>query len=207
IVGKHEKGAMAGDGFVAVLRTRSGDENSGGKWTRPGRECQGSRERNLRFRIRKGHLFFAVGIRSYGILRAHQLEQLIRALELQVASDPALRPNPGDHGFCRVYRALVDAIHEGNLKMKDGQLLADLDGRHAADALIGTIESRNKLLFIIVRNVQLKTQTQAVGFERALPHAFGAKDSVVRLPGDAIFSSEGVWQGALEANGLRLRFQ
>src|SRR5438034_52685 len=54
---------------------------------------------------------------------------------------------------------------------------------HAADALIGTIESRNKLLFIIVRNVQLKTQTQAVGFERALPHAFGAKDSVVRLPG------------------------
>src|SRR5205823_13111634 len=118
IVGKHEKGAMAGDGFVAVLRTRSGDENSGGKWTRPGRECQGSRERNLRFRIRKGHLFFAVGIRSYGILPAHQLEQLIRALELQVASDPALRPNPGDHGFCRVYRALVDAIHEGNLKMR-----------------------------------------------------------------------------------------
>ena len=28
-----------------------------------------------------------------------------------------------------------------------------------------------------------------------------------RKPDDAIFSSEGVWQGALEANGLRLRFQ
>lgn len=28
-----------------------------------------------------------------------------------------------------------------------------------------------------------------------------------RKPGDAIFSAEGVWQGALEANGLRLRFQ
>jgi uncharacterized protein len=28
-----------------------------------------------------------------------------------------------------------------------------------------------------------------------------------RKPGDAVFSVEGVWQGALEANGLRLRFQ
>ena len=28
-----------------------------------------------------------------------------------------------------------------------------------------------------------------------------------RKPGDAIFSVEGVWQGAMEANGLRLRFQ
>src|SRR6266566_3137341 len=174
---------MTSDGFVAILRTRSGDENSRGKRTRPSRNCQGSRERNLRFWIRKGHLFFAVGIRSYRILRTHELEQLIQALKLQVARDPALRPNPGNDGFCGVYRAFVDAIHDGNLKMKDGQLLADLDGRHAADALIGTVESGNKLLFIIVRNVQLKTQAQAVGFERALPHAFGAGDGVVRLPG------------------------
>ena len=28
-----------------------------------------------------------------------------------------------------------------------------------------------------------------------------------KKPGDAVFSAEGVWQGALEANGLRLRFQ
>src|SRR5256886_13861724 len=28
-----------------------------------------------------------------------------------------------------------------------------------------------------------------------------------KKPGDAIASVEGVWQGALEANGLRLRFQ
>ena len=34
-----------------------------------------------------------------------------------------------------------------------------------------------------------------------------ASGSGAKKPGDAVFSVEGVWQGALEANGLRLRFQ
>jgi uncharacterized protein len=41
----------------------------------------------------------------------------------------------------------------------------------------------------------------ALSFRRQAAGA-GAKK-----PGDAVFSVEGVWQGALEANGLRLRFQ
>ena len=48
--------------------------------------------------------------------------------------------------------------------MKDGQFLADLDGREAADAQIRTVECGNKLLLIVVRDVELKTQAQAVGF-------------------------------------------
>src|SRR5689334_16180266 len=37
------------------------------------------------------------------------------------------------------------------------------------------------MLLIIMRNVQLKTQTEAVGFQRTLPHTFHAGNRIARL--------------------------
>src|SRR5215472_1103156 len=99
IIGQHEKWAMPGDIFVAVMRSRASDENSGRKRTGARRKRKRARERNLRFRTRKGHFFFAVRVRLSRILRAHQFEQLIRALKIQVASDAALRPGPRNDRF------------------------------------------------------------------------------------------------------------
>src|SRR5262245_3778646 len=65
--------------------------------------------------------------------------------------------------------------------MKNSQLLADVDGREAADALIGTVQRRNKVLLVVVGDVELKAQTEAIGFHGALPHALHAGDGIARL--------------------------
>ena len=114
-------------------------------------------------------------------MRAHKLDQLIRALKIQVVRDSALGPVPRDDRLCGVESAFVDALNDRNLKMKDGQLLAYFDGREPGDALIGTVEGREKMLLIIVGHMELKTQTEAVGLQRALPHAFDASDGIARL--------------------------
>src|SRR5262249_42892798 len=116
-----------------------------------------------------------------GVLRSHKIDQLVGALKSQVVGDAALGPVAGDDRFCGVQTAFVNALHDGNFKMKDGQLLADIDGREPADALVRTVQRRNKMLLIIVGNVELKTQAETVGFQRALPYAFHSEDGIARL--------------------------
>ena len=65
--------------------------------------------------------------------------------------------------------------------MKDGQLLADINCRKPADALIGAVQRRNQLLLIVMRNVKLKAQAEAVGFQCSLPHAFHAGNRITRF--------------------------
>src|SRR5690348_6032749 len=64
--------------------------------------------------------------------------------------------------------------------MIDINFLADFDSRQPGDALVGAVQSCDKLLLVIVRNVKLKTQAKSVGFQRALPNAFDACDSITR---------------------------
>src|SRR5205823_12174145 len=115
------------------------------------------------------------------ILRAHELDELIGALKIQVVRDSALGPVPRDDRLCGVESAFVDTLNDRNLKMKDGQLLAYFDCREPANALVGAVQCGDKMLLIIVGHVELKTQTEAVGFHRALPHAFHAGDGIARL--------------------------
>src|SRR5262249_36303425 len=123
-----------------------------------------------------------VRIRFDGILQAYKGEQLVGALKLQVARDAALRPRSGDDRFCVVQRAFVDAFNHRNFKVKDSEFLTDLDGWKTAYAHIGAVQSGNKLFLVVVRNVELKTQAQAIGFQRRLPNTFGTGDGVTWLP-------------------------
>src|SRR5260370_27720894 len=65
--------------------------------------------------------------------------------------------------------------------MKGGVLLADSNSGETADALVGAVERGYKLLFIIMRDVQLKAQAHAVSFHGALPHSFRAGDGIRRF--------------------------
>src|SRR6266581_2168694 len=136
MVREKQKGAMASDVFIAILRARPGNKNGCGKRALSGRKRQGSGKRKLRSRIWKGHFFFAVRIGLRRILRAHERKQLIRALKVQVAGDAALGPGSVDGGFRGVQGAFVDPLYNGDFKVKDDQFLADLDGREPTDALV-----------------------------------------------------------------------
>ena len=82
-------------------------------------------------------------------MRAHELDQLIRALKIQVVRDAALGPVPRDDRLCGVESAFVDTLNDRNLKMKDGQLLAYFDCREPGDALIGTVEGRGEAVLSV----------------------------------------------------------
>jgi hypothetical protein len=120
---------MSNERFVAVVRPRTAEENGGGKrpWARW--ESERPSERDLRFGVREGKFLFLVGIRLYGVLRAEQLEKLVGALKIELLLDAVLCPASSDGRFCGVERAIINAAHHGDLKMKGGVLLANSDGR------------------------------------------------------------------------------
>src|SRR5882762_7652091 len=169
---------MPDDGFIAVVRAGTADENGGGKraWPAWKSECAG--ERDLCFFVGEGDFFFLVRIGFYGVLRADEFEKLVGALEIEFLLDAVLRPASGDSCLGSVERAVVDASHNRNLEMKDGVFLADLDGGQPANSLVGAIEGGYELLLIVMRNVKLQAEAHAVAFQRALPHTFRASDGI-----------------------------
>ena len=133
------------------------------------------------FVVREGDFFFLVGIGLHRVLRADQREELVRALEIEFLFDAVLRPTAVDGVFRGVERALVNALNHGNLEVKGGFLLADLDGGQSADALVGTVERSDELLLIVVGDVQLEAEAQAFAFKGALPETFNGGNSVKGL--------------------------
>src|SRR5271166_646787 len=67
-VRNNEKRPMIREEFIAILGPRTGDQQGGGKRTRPFGKAKGTRESYTRGLVGKGDFFFAVGVRLGGIL-------------------------------------------------------------------------------------------------------------------------------------------
>src|SRR6267143_5110264 len=113
---------MSGEGFIAVVWPRTAEQNSGGKRSRAGRKSERSGERELCCCVLQGDFFVLVRIGFYGSLRADQLKKLVGALKIQLLLGAVLRPASVDGRFCGVKRAIVNAAHHGNFKVKAGLL-------------------------------------------------------------------------------------
>ena len=127
----------------------------------------------------------------------------------------------------------LEGTYTGSLQAGEAQLHIVLHvSRNAVGALHATLDSLDQAVFAIEANSvslkagTLKFEVQSVGvnFEgkisadhktidgtwiqgsASLPLVFH-REAASHKPEDAKFPVEGLWQGALEANGLRLRFQ
>ena len=114
-------------------------------------------------------------------MRPNQFKKLVGALKIQFLLATVLRPASVDGRFGGVERAVINTAHHGNFKVKAGVFLAHLDGRKSAHSHVGAVKRSNELLAIVMRDMQLQAQAQAVAFERALPYSFGAGNSVGRF--------------------------
>src|SRR5262249_11285344 len=92
IIRDHKKWIMAGQGFIASLRAGAGNEKNARKWACSRRTRQRARERCRSFPVCKPNFLFLVRIGFCGILRAAQLKNLIRTLELERNRVLVLRP-------------------------------------------------------------------------------------------------------------------
>src|SRR5438445_199517 len=91
-------------------------------------------------------IFFAsISLRVFRSLRADQLKKLVGALKIQLLLGTVLRPASVDGRFCGVERAIVNAAHYGNFKMKAGLLLAHFNGGKSTYSLVGAIERSDEL--------------------------------------------------------------
>src|SRR5437660_1910887 len=172
---------MPSEGFVTVVWPGTAQENSGGKRALPAGKSERAGERDFRFCVRESDFFFLIRVGFYGSLRANQLKKLVGALKIQPLLATVLRPASVDGRFGGVERAVINASHHGNFKVKTGVVLAHLDGGKSTYAHVWAIERSNELLAIVMRDMQLQAQAQAVAFERALPYSFGAGNSVGRF--------------------------
>ncbi|HEY6944889.1 MAG TPA: hypothetical protein VI431_07090, partial [Candidatus Acidoferrum sp.] len=101
------------------------------------------------------------------------------------------------------FRATIDSLDQGVYGIEVTALTQDGSDLHFSVASVGALyEGRISADHSGIQGVWSQGNV-------GLPLAFRrqAPGTGARKPGDAIASAEGVWQGALEANGLRLRFQ
>ena len=92
--------------------------------------------------------------------RPVRIHRLIRPFKIQPRMLRArLRPSPRQPIFRRVHRPIVNATHCRHLKMNRRLLLAHLDRRKPAHALIEIVQRRHQLPFAVVRHMQLKSQS------------------------------------------------